>query len=41
MSDWVYVGAAYGLTWIALAAYSFTVLARRRKAARNLKDIEE
>lgn len=41
MSDWVYVGAAYGLTWAALAVYSFTVLARRNKAARNLEDLEQ
>lgn len=41
MSDWVYVAAAYGLTWITLVAYSFSVLARRRKAARNLKDLEQ
>jgi len=41
MSDWVYVGAAYGLTWIGLAVYSLSVFARRRKAARNLEDLGE
>jgi hypothetical protein len=34
MSDWGYIGLAYGLTWTTLAVYFLTLLRRRSRALR-------
>lgn len=39
-SNWDFVGAAYGLTWIVLAAYTL-YLFRRRRGAEELARKEE
>lgn len=33
MSEWVYIGAAYGLTWATLIAYGLYVWSRGSRAA--------
>lgn len=40
MSEWTYVGAAYGLTWVTLAAYALYVRGRVRRAADALRTAE-
>ncbi len=32
MSEWTYVNAAYGLTWITFAIYALSLRTRRRRA---------
>lgn len=32
MSEWVFIGAAYGLTWVMFAAYGLYVRARLSRA---------
>lgn len=38
MSEWNYVAAAYGLTWVVLAGYA-VYLMRRVRRARNRLDL--
>lgn len=37
MSEWNYVGAAYGLTWLAFAGYAVYLVARTRRARVRLE----
>lgn len=34
MSNWTFVGVAYGLTWIVLAGYALSIASRRRRLKR-------
>lgn len=34
MSEWAYIGAAYGLTWATLATYGVYLVRRRARAMR-------
>lgn len=36
MSEWAYVGAAYGLTWVVLAVYTVYIRQRVRRSEREL-----
>lgn len=36
MSEWNYVGAAFGLTWLVFAGYSFYLAGKVRRAHRSL-----
>lgn len=40
MSEWNFVGAAYGLTWVVLAAYWRYTVARARRAERAVAEGE-
>ena len=40
MSEWVYIGAAYGLTWITLAVYSAYLVRRRARAIQEWRRSE-
>ena len=37
MSEWVYVGAAFGLTWLTLGGYWLYLRARERSAREALE----
>jgi CcmD family protein len=39
MSEWNYVGAAYGLTWLVFAGYSLYLVARTRRARARLEHL--
>ena len=41
MSDWIFIIAAYGLTWITLAAYGAYVGRRASRAERALAEAEQ
>lgn len=40
MSEWSYIGAAYGVTWVALAAYGVYLARRRSRAAADLAKLD-
>jgi CcmD family protein len=39
MSEWNYIGAAYGLTWLVFAGYVVYLAGRVRGAERRLNDV--
>ncbi len=39
MSEWNYVGAAYGLTWLVFAGYSVYLAGKIRRARRQLEAV--
>jgi CcmD family protein len=40
MSEWVYIGVAYGLTWTTLAGYAAYLLRRRARAVEEWRRSE-
>jgi CcmD family protein len=38
MSEWNFIVAAYGLTWLVLAGYSIYLLKRHARARRSFED---
>jgi CcmD family protein len=39
MSEWYFVGAAYGLTWLGLTSFAIYLVQRRRRAQRRLAEV--
>jgi predicted MFS family arabinose efflux permease len=39
VSEWAYIGVAYGLTWAVLAAYAAYVVRRGRRAEAMLREL--
>jgi hypothetical protein len=40
VSEWVFIGAAYGLTWLTLGGYALYLRARTRRARAELAAAE-
>lgn len=39
MSDWVFIGAAFGVTWLGLAGYALYVARRNRRAEAAAREL--
>jgi len=39
MSEWYFVGAAYGLTWLGLTSFAIYLVWRGRRALRRLNEV--